>query len=232
MPGEFRAGSETGPAPARARIMLRPVASPLSLGFLALGGATLVLAGQQLSWFGIQHAHDVGFVLITFAFPLQMIASIVGFLARDGVAATGMGVLAATWLALGVLTVTSGPGTTSPVQGLLLLFVAGALLIPATAAAQAKLVPAAVLATAAARFGLAGIYQLTAIPTIETVAGIIGIALMALAWYAALALQLEDVHGHTVLPTGRIGDGRGAMDGSTADQRNRLEHEAGVREQL
>ncbi len=33
-----------------ARIFLRPIASPLALGFLALGGATLVLSGTQLGW--------------------------------------------------------------------------------------------------------------------------------------------------------------------------------------
>jgi succinate-acetate transporter protein len=216
----------------RTRIVLRPLASPLSLGFLALGGASLVLGGEQLSWFGTQHTHAVGLVLITFGFPLQAAASVVGFLARDGAAATGMGVLAATWLAVGAITVTSAPGSTSPVVGLLLLFVAAALLIPAACAAQGKVVPAVVLATAAARFAVTGCYQLGAVPTVQTIAGVIGLVLMALAWYAALALALEDVRGETVLPLGRTARGRAALNGSAADQLAGSSPEPGVRQQL
>jgi uncharacterized protein len=36
----------------------------------------------------------VALILIAFVFPLQLVASILGFLARDVVAGTGMGVLA------------------------------------------------------------------------------------------------------------------------------------------
>jgi hypothetical protein len=52
------------------------------------------------------------------------------FLCRDVVASIGMGVLAGTWATLGVIVLTSAPGTTSPGLGILLVVAAGALLVP------------------------------------------------------------------------------------------------------
>src|SRR4051812_15888287 len=73
------------------RIILRPLANPLPLGFLALGAGTLVVAGRQLDWLGATEGRHVALILLAFVFPLQLIAALFGFLARDVVAATGMG---------------------------------------------------------------------------------------------------------------------------------------------
>lgn len=97
------------------------------------------------------------------------------------------------------------PGSTSPVLGTLLLFVAAALLVPASAAGLGKRVPAAVMVTAAVRLALTGAHQLTAGTTVRTVAGIVGVGLAVLAWYAAFALEREDVRGREVLPVRRTG---------------------------
>ena len=214
------------------RVFLRPIASPLALGFLALGGATLVLSGSQLGWFPLSETRYVALALMAFGAPLQLLSSVFGFLARDAAAATGMGILAATWLTVGLVKLNSAPTATSVVLGVFLVFAGAALLIPASSAVFGKLVPAAVLLTAALRFFLTGLYQLSANPGLQYAAGIVGLVLLAVAFYAALALQLEDVRRKTVLPVLRVGAGKTPLEGGAADQVERVEHEAGVREQL
>jgi uncharacterized protein len=205
-----------------ARVMLRPIGNPLPLGFLALAVATLLVSGLQLGWLEPSEGHDVALMLIAFVAPLQLLASVFGYLGRDVVAGTGMGVLAGTWLSVGLVTLGAPPGSTSDALGLLLLVAAAAMVVPASAAVTGKLVPAAVLATTVVRFATTGLFQLTASSTWEDVAGVVGLVLCGIALYAALALALEDARRATLLPVGRRSD----LDGSG------LEREAGVREQL
>ena len=219
-------------AKAATGIFLRPIASPLTLGFLALGGATLVLSGSQLGWFLPQESSYVALALMTFGAPLQLLSSIFGFLARDPAAATGMGILAASWFTIGLVTLDSAPEAPSAVLGVFLVFAGAALLVPAIGAAFGKLVPAIVLLTAAARFFLTGLYQLSANPSLQYAAGVVGLVLLGVALYAALALEIEDVRRKTVLPVLRVGAGRTAVEGSVEDQIEGVGHEAGVREQL
>jgi uncharacterized protein len=202
------------------RVMLRPIGNPLPLGFLALAGGTLLVSGLQLGWLSDSQGQDVALILIAFVFPLQLVAAVFGFLGRDVVAGTGMGILCGTWLSIGVVTLTSAPGSTSDALGLFLLLAAVAMLVPTAAAASGKLVAVAVLATTALRFACTGIYQLSASDTWKDVAGVVGLALCAIAVYAALAVALEDARRTTVLPTGRRGAGRD------------VEEEAGIRPQL
>jgi uncharacterized protein len=203
-----------------ARLMLRPIANPLPLGFLALAAATLLVSGLQLGWLGADQGKDVALVLIAFVFPLQLVTSVFGFLGRDVVAGTGMGILAGTWLSVGLVTLTSPPGSTSDALGLFLLIAAVAMLVPAAGAVSGKLVAVAVLGTTALRFACTGLYQLTASNTWGDIAGVVGLGLCAIAVYAALAMELEDARRTTVLPTGRRGAGRDVED------------EPGVRPQL
>ena len=129
------------------RVVLRPLASPLPLGFLALAAATLLTSGLQLGWLAPDQQRPVALGLLAFVFPLQLLTSILGYLSRDGVAGTGMGILAGTWLTTGLLQLTSPPGATSDGLGLFLLVAGVAMLVPATGAALGKLVPAMVLGT-------------------------------------------------------------------------------------
>jgi succinate-acetate transporter protein len=215
-----------------ARIVLRPIGNPLPLGFLALAAATLLVSGLQLQWLQPSDGKAVALILIAFVSPLQLLSSILGYLARDVVAGTGMGVLAGSWLSVGLVQLTSPPGSTSDALGLFLLIAAVAMLVSAGAATTGKLVPATVLATTALRFAVTGAYQLTASADWKLAAGIVGLVLCALAVYAALAMALEDAKRQTVLPLGRRGAGRRSLDGRLAAQVEGIEHEAGVREQL
>jgi succinate-acetate transporter protein len=214
------------------RVVLRPIGNPLPLGFLALAAATLLVSGLQLGWLKPSDGKAVALILIAFVFPLQLLTSTFGYLARDVVAGTGMGVLAGSWLSVALVQLTSAPGSTSDALGLFLLISAVAMLVSAAAATTGKRVPAAVLATTALRFAVTGAYQLTASPTWKHAAGIVGLVLCALAVYAALAMALEDAKRDTVLPLGRRGAGRRSLHGGLDAQREGVEHEAGVREQL
>jgi uncharacterized protein len=199
------------------RIMLRPLGNPLPLGFLALAAGTLLVSGLQLEWLAPKDGAQVALVLIAFVFPLQLVASVLGFLARDVVAGTGMGILFGSWLSIGLVTLAGEPGATSDALGLFLLLAGAAMLVPAAAAAPGKLVATAVLTTTALRFAITGLYQLTAGDAWRAVAGVVGLILCVLAVYAALAMALEDALGRAVLPLGR---------------RTAIESEPGIRDQL
>jgi uncharacterized protein len=214
------------------RVVLRPLASPLPLGFLALAAATLLTSALQLGWLAPDQQRPVALALITFVFPLQLLASILGHLCRDSVAGTGMGVLAGTWLTAGLVQLTSPAGSTSDGLGLFLLVAGAAMLVPAAGAALGKLVPAMVLLTTSLRFFTSGIYQLTSDPGWKLAAGWVGIFLFAVAVYAALAAELEDVRGKPALPTGRRAKGKMSIEGTLLDQVMDVHHEPGVRRQL
>ena len=186
----------------RARVVLRPLATPLPLGFLALALATTTFAALQLGWIPPEQGRVAAITAVAATVPLQLLASIVGFLARDPVAATGMGVLTGTWAVVGLTTYTSPPGSTSAGLGVLLVTAGLAMFVPAVSG-LAKLVPAAVMGLAGVRFVVTGIYELEASPAWKSAAGWVGLALAVLALYAALALELEGSHGRTILPLGR-----------------------------
>lgn len=215
----------------KTRIVLRPIGSPLPLGFLGLVGATISLAGIQLGWVPANQHATVGLVMITFVFPLQLISSIFGFLSRDTVAGTGMGILAGTWLTIGIVTYQMPVTMGNRALALLLFVSAAAMLSPVSAAATGKLVPAIIMALAALRFALTGLYQWFGSPW-SHVSAWEGIVLACIALYGALGLELEDVLRRRALPMGRRGAGRRALDGSLTDEIHLLGREAGVREQL
>lgn len=222
----------TPDAQTAARIVLRPIGNPLPLGFLALAAGTLLVTALQLEWLQPTDGSQVALILVAFVFPLQLLACVFGYLARDVVAGTGMGLLSGTWLSIGLVKLTSEPGATSDALGLFLLLAATAMLVPAAASSAGKRVPAAVLTTTALRFATTGLHELTASDSWKTIAAIVGLALCALAVYAALAMALEDARRRTVLPLGRRGAGEESLRGGLDAQLVRIEREAGVREQL
>jgi succinate-acetate transporter protein len=216
----------------RTLILLRPLAGPLTIGFLGLAAATFVLAGLNLGWVKPEEGKQVALCIIAFTVPLQLLASILGFLSRDGVAASGMGLLSGIWLAQGLVLYSSPPGATSRALGLFLLMGMVAMWAPATQALASKLVPATVLFTAGLRFGVTGLYQLSGAHAWKVAAGLVGLVLAALAVYAAYATGLEDALKQTVLPLGRRGKGQEALTGAYPEQIAELVHEPGVRKQL
>jgi uncharacterized protein len=214
------------------RITVRPIASPLPMGFIGLAMATVTVASLNLGWVPAREARDVAVILLVFVVPLQATTSILGHLARDGVAGTGMAVLSGTWATFGLVMLLSPPGGTSRALGIVLALSAIAMLLVAIGAAFGTVVPALVLAGASARFATSALYQLSGNATWETVTGVVGIVLGALALYAAFASLLEGVGGRTVLPMGRRGRARAAVEGGLAEQLVDVAHEPGVRVRL
>jgi uncharacterized protein len=213
-------------------IVLRPIANPLTLTFLALAVGTFVVSGLELSWVSTAEAPHVGLAVMVFVFPLQALGSVFGFLARDSAAGTGSALLSVTWLSIGVEVFTSPPGRTSGALGLLLLGSATTIFVPAAASASGKPLVSVVLLAASVRFFLTAAYQLSASSTWEHAAAGEGLLAAVLGLYAGLALELEDQMLHTVLPTFRRGKGRKAITGTLGDELAAVHREAGVRRQL
>jgi hypothetical protein len=213
-------------------VTLRPISSPLPLGFLALLTGSILLSALQLRWVPAIQAHPVAIGVLGIVVPLQLVGCVFGFLGRDPACGTGMGVLGGTWAATGVSLLVSPPGRAEGGLGVVLVTAAAALLVPTAVGATSKLLVALVMGGAAARFAISGAYELTHSPTWEHSSGIAGIVVAALAGYAAAAFEFEGALGHMVLPVGRWRRGQRAVTGHFAEQTANLAHEAGVREQL
>ena len=91
---------------------------------------------------------------------------------------------------------------------------------------------ATVMFLAVFRYGLNGIYELTSTVGVQSASGVIGCLIFALSLYGGLALALKDVQHRTVLPFGRRGEARDAIEGGLGDQVGQVGKEAGVRKQL
>lgn len=220
------------PSTAATRIVLRPLATPLPLGFLALALATTVFSAVQLGWIPPAESRVAAITAIAATVPLQFAASVWGFLGRDPVAGTGLGLLSGIWAVAGFTTLTSPPGTASDGLGVFLLVAGASMFVPAAAALTGKVVPAAVMGLAGTRFLVTGVYELSGSAAWKAAAGWVGVLLAVVAVYAALALELEGAREDTVLPVGRRGAGAAAMGGGSAYDPASLAREAGVRSQL
>jgi succinate-acetate transporter protein len=217
------------------RVMLRPIANPFALGFTGLAVATILLSGLELGWISGSERVETAVLILAFAPAAQLVACVFGFLARDAVAATALGVQAAGWTSIGISLLLAKPSAHGHSHALaLLLFVAAAaLLASATTAAQSKLLPALVVALTAVRWTLTGVYKLGAGGVVwQHAAAWTGVALAALALYAMFSLELEDIRRRTVLPTLRRAGGRRALDHDLSEQVEAVAAEAGVRSQL
>jgi succinate-acetate transporter protein len=223
---------QTDPSPAATRVNLRPIASPLPLGFLALAVGTFTLAGLQLSWIPAAQSRDAGLVVLTFVVPLQAVSFVLGFLARDSAAGTGMALQAGGWFSIGLATYTGRPGQAIPALGLVLVGAATVLLVPAVTASLTKVLAGLVMVLTSVRFYLTGAYDLSSGTGFKQAAGIAGLVLAAVALYAGLAFELEDNRRATLLPTLRRGPGRTALAGDLAQEVSGVQHEAGVRRTL
>jgi hypothetical protein len=144
------------------RVFLRPIGSPLTLGMSGLAIGSLVQSGFDLGWVAKDQSAKVGLILLAVPFVLQAIAAVFSYLARDGAAGAVLGVMATSWLAMGLVHISSPGGHRSGALGLMLLAAAGVLMLSALAVGIAKPLPGSLFFVAAIRFGLAGIYELGA----------------------------------------------------------------------
>jgi succinate-acetate transporter protein len=173
-------------------------------------------------------------MVLAFVVPLEIIAGLLAFPARDVGAATGLSLLGAAWAATALALLGGPPGARSAALAIFLLMMAAIMLVLAGASLSAKPAFGLLLLIGACRFALTGIYQgsLGGGSVTATVAGWIGLPLAAFSLYGGLALLLEDGAQHTVLPIGRRGRARSSLEGGITHQIDAAEREAGVRRQL
>jgi uncharacterized protein len=212
-------------------IMLRPLASPLPIGFFAFAIGSFLFSAFELGWIVRTQAPELALIMVVFVAPIQLIASMLAFWARDNGGATALGLFGMTWGTVGAISLTS-PIPRSPMLGCFLLCMAAVILAFAATSAFGKPVLSVVSAISCARFVVTGVYQIHGGLRWEHISGWIGLPMSAAAFYLGLALMIEDTQLQTVLPLGRRGAARTALESHLRDQVEAIEREAGVRQQL
>lgn len=213
-----------------ARIFLRPIGSPLTIGMSGLAIASFVQSGFELGWVSRSQAVEVGLILLAVPFVLQLLASTFSYLARDGASGAATGLLATSWLAIGLVHIVSGGARTSGGLGLMLLASGGILSLSAVAVASGKPLPGTVFLLVSLRFMLAGVYELSGVGSWQDAAGVVGLLVTAGAAYCVLAFELEEQERRPVLPTMRRARGQLPTGDPAAAPLDGVANEAGVRQ--
>ncbi|GGV94319.1 hypothetical protein GCM10015535_59530 [Streptomyces gelaticus] len=211
------------------RINLRPIASPMPLGFFTVAIASVMTGCLQLGLFEAEARRAVALCVLP-AFALQFLVSILAFGARDVIAATLMGTFAGSWLAY-ALVMFSGAAEGLRVLGVfnLAFLCFGALMAAVTRPKRALWF---VLVVSLPRWAATGLSGLTGAEWLTRTSGALGLVVALVAMYAAFALMLEDMRSEEVLPIGRSGPAHVAVEGDLAVQLRNLERQAGVRRTL
>jgi succinate-acetate transporter protein len=214
------------------RIVVRPYATSLALGFFSFGIGMLLLAGMSNGWLHPSDRHTVGLFLAYFVFPLEFLSAVVAFLARDTFGATGLGLFATSWLALGIANMQASQDSVSRAVGLYELGFAFAIGLLAVAAFGGKPLIGVLLGVAMVRSALSGVHEWGGPDWAWKTAGWLALAIFFVAMYGGLAFLLEDVQQRQVLPVFRRGASREALEGGLDAQLAGLAGEAGVRQAL
>lgn len=215
----------------RTRVVLRPYASPLPLGFFAFAVGMALVAGVGLGWLGPADLTTAGVIMALFVFPLQLVSTVFAVLTRDTAAATALGLYSTSWLTLGVLYALEPAQQTSRPLGLYLAAFAVVLVPLAVGAAYGKALLAVVLTVSAVRAGFQAAYELGAAHWTETASGVSATLLAVLGCYAGIVFMVEDFRGGSGLVL-RRGPARQALSDEPHDQFTEPPHEPGVRRQL
>jgi uncharacterized protein len=192
----------------------------------------LVLGTQAIGWIPVDEQKDAAMVLMAFVFPLELVATIFAFLARDTLGATTLGLFTTSWLTFGWTSYAAKPGATAVTTGIYEFGFAAVVILIAALATAGKPFFTLLLCIAATRMILAGLYEVGAVgKTVFEVAGGFALGLATLAFYGGTAFALEDARQAELLPLFRRGAAAESFDGY-GPQLERLEREAGVRQQL
>jgi hypothetical protein len=172
-------------------------------------------------------------MVLAFVVPLEVLAGVFAFLARDSGAASALTMLGAAWATTALTVLRTPPGATSASLGIFLLTLSAMMLILSAGALRSKPLFGVLLLAGACRFVLTGLYEMAIGGTgLEQASGWIGLPLVVLSLYGGLALLLEDGAQRTVLPLGRRGRARTSLEGDLEHQIQQAESEPGIRRQL
>lgn len=214
------------------RVTVRPYGSVVPLGFLAFGIGMFLYAAYDAPWVKPSEGHAVGLMLVTFVGPLELIAAVIAFLARDTLAGVALGLFAGSWLLAGFTTLQSTPGQLSAAQGYFLIAFSFAILLLAAVAWLGQPLIAAVMTVSVVRGVLSAVYRLGGGAGWNHVGGWLALGIFCIAMYTGLAFLLEDAKGVAILPLGRRGSSREAIEGDLVTQLQGIEDEPGVRKHL
>jgi uncharacterized protein len=216
-------------AQAMTRIVLRPIGSPLPLGYFTVAIDNVLTS--TLQWGVLPAADRRAVALIVFpAFIVQAIAGLFALGARDSIAGTMMLSFATTWLVDALVLYLDPPGAAAAL-GIFYVVFAVFISFMLTSALRKRAL-AAVLVVAAPRFLIAGLAEITGNHGLSQTGAVLGFLLAAVAGYTAFALLMEDSRGREVLPIGRLGPARQAIHGSLALELRDIQRQAGVRRTL
>jgi uncharacterized protein len=211
------------------RIVLRPIGSPMPLGFFTVAIDSALVSALQ--WGAIPASADRAVGLVVFpAFVVQAIVGIFAFLGRDSLAATLMLSFATTWM-VDALVFWLHPADADDALGTFLIVFAVFATIMLLAAFPKRAL-AAVLIVAVPRFLVSGVADVTGSQPVSQAAAVLGFLLAVVALYAAFALLWEDTRSREILPVGRLGPALHATQGSLAIQLRDIERQPGVRRTL
>jgi succinate-acetate transporter protein len=211
------------------RIVLRPIGSPMPLGFFTVAIDSVLVSALQ--WGILPQSSMQAVALIVFpAFVVQVIVGVFAFLGRDSIAATLMMSFATTWLIDAIVFYLHPLGASEALGIFFIVFAAFASLMLASALPKRAL--AAVIVIAVPRFLIAGVAEITGSRPVAQAAAVFGFLLAAVALYTAFALLLEDSRSQEILPIGRLGPARHATHGNLAAQLRNIERQPGVRRTL
>ena len=119
----------------------------------------LLLGCLAIGWIPAVEQKQVGMLLISFVFPLELIATVIAFLAPDTLGATTLGLFSTSWLALGWAYMASPHGETSTTLGIYPFGFATAALLIAVMSTLGKPFFSVLLSLAVARMVLSGYYE-------------------------------------------------------------------------
>lgn len=153
------------------RVVLRPIASSLPLGFFAFTAGTVLLTALELQWVPVTESRQLMMLVLAFVVPLEAIAGLFAFLARDSGAATGLTTLAAAWAGTALIVLGGKPGGLSTPLAVFLLTLAALMLVMAVASVTGKPMFGLLMLVGGGRFVLTGVYEVTGRVAVEHAAG-------------------------------------------------------------
>jgi succinate-acetate transporter protein len=214
------------------RVVVRPYGSSIPLGFFAFGIGMFLYAALDAPWVKASDWHSIGLILAGFVAPLELVATVFAFLARDTAAAATLGLFAGSWFVGGLTTMQAKPGVLDPGIGYFLLAFTIVVVLLGAAAFLGKPFLGVLLVVSSVRALLSAVYDLGGGAGWNRVGGWLALGIFGIAMYGGIAFLIEDTLGKTVLPLGRRGGSKEAIEGGLTDQLRGLEDEAGVRHTL
>ena len=214
------------------RIVLRPFASALPLGFFGFGMGVAIVTAYG---YGIVPPSDhvaAGLMMLAFAAPLEIAAAVFALLSRDAAAASAMGIFAASWVVNGATYVSTAQIAPDPASGVFTAMISLYLIGLCAISFRGKPMLGVFLVLATVRAIADAVMEFGGPPLAGEIMNGCGVLLVLASLYGGFAFLIEDVQHRELLPVFRRGQAKAAMQGGLAAQLRDIDREAGVRTQL